>query len=212
MVIVTGSAGGIGSAIVEAFEAQGDKVFGIDKHNCNLADDESIAFLCAEHFRDVKKIKCLVNCAGVSGVPWGMTFQVNVDAPWILSSTLKWKLEGGSIVNICSLNAHQAFPNNPAYVASKHALLGLTKALALDWAEDGIRVNSVSPGYIYTNMTQGSYKNPVEQEKRTSRTMLHRWGFPQDVVGAVLFLASDAARYITGVDIPVDGGWLAKGL
>ena len=120
--------------------------------------------------------------------------------------------EGGSIINITSMNAEVATPMNPAYIASKGALKMLTKAMALDWAQYGIRVNSVCPGYIHTNMTHKSWSDPEKSKIRTDRTMLKRWGEPKDLIGICHFLVSDESSYITGADFVVDGGWLAKGI
>jgi NAD(P)-dependent dehydrogenase (short-subunit alcohol dehydrogenase family) len=119
---------------------------------------------------------------------------------------------GGSIINITSIGAELGFPDNPAYVAAKGALKQLTRSLALDLGSFGIRVNNIGPGYFRTDMTNGSWNDPQLKEDRTRRTILGRWGQPEDLAGAVIFLASDASRYITGQDLYMDGGWLAKGL
>lgn len=88
----------------------------------------------------------------------------------------------------------------------------LTKALARDFGERGVRANNVSPGYVHTRMTAASFADRVKNEERRSHTMLGRWAAPEDIVGSCLFLASEASAYITGTDLVVDGGWLAKGL
>jgi NAD(P)-dependent dehydrogenase (short-subunit alcohol dehydrogenase family) len=88
----------------------------------------------------------------------------------------------------------------------------LTKALALDLAVSQIRVNNLAPGYVRTAMTEGSYNDPALNVQRRKHTMLDRWGEPDDLIGAAVFLASDASAYVTGADIFVDGGWTAKGL
>jgi gluconate 5-dehydrogenase len=117
----------------------------------------------------------------------------------------------GSIINITSINAELGFPGNPAYVAFKGALKQLTKALALDLGPS-IRVNAIGPGYFRTDMTRKSWGDDTMRQERSSRTILGRWGVPDDLAGAVIFLASDASAYVTGIDLYVDGGWLAKGL
>jgi len=122
------------------------------------------------------------------------------------------KNKSGSIINITSLNAELAFPNNPAYVASKGGLKMLSKALARDWGIYGIRVNNLGPGYIKTDMTEASFNNKTTRKEREERTMLGRWGEVDDLIGPCVFLASDASEYITGQDIYIDGGWLGKGL
>ena len=122
------------------------------------------------------------------------------------------KNSGGSIINVTGLAAEQGFPNNPAYVAFKGALKQLTKAAAHDLGTFGIRVNNIGPGYILTDMTTKSWSDPLSHKEKAQRTLLGRWGQPEDLMGVVIFLASDASSYITGQDIYVDGGWLAKGL
>ena len=118
----------------------------------------------------------------------------------------------GSIINITSLGAELGFPGNPSYVASKGGLKQLGKAMAVDLAQYNIRVNNVCPGYFKTDMTRKSYNDPHLREARNKRIMLGRWGNPSDLVGPCIFLASEAASYITGIDLLVDGGWVAKGL
>ena len=122
------------------------------------------------------------------------------------------KRKKGSIINITSLAAERGFIGNPSYQVSKAGLKQLTKALACDWGQKNIRINNVCPGYIKTPMTMRSFKNSNLKKKRDTRMILKRWGEPKDLVGPCIFLASDSSSYITGSDIFVDGGWLAKGL
>ena len=122
------------------------------------------------------------------------------------------EVKDGSIINITSLGAELAFPNNPAYIASKGGLKMLTKFYAKSMGKYGIRVNNVGPGYIQTDMTKSSYSDEHIRGNRESHTFLGRWGQPQDVANACLFLCSDESKYITGQDIYVDGGWTANGL
>ena len=111
-----------------------------------------------------------------------------------------------------SLNSELAFPENPAYVTFKGALKQLTKSIALDFGEYNIRANNLGPGYMKTKMTEKSWDNKQTNEQRKNKTVLRRWGHPEDLVGAAIFLASNASNYVTGQDIYVDGGWLIKGL
>jgi gluconate 5-dehydrogenase len=215
MIVVTGSTGGIGSAVVRAFEAEGHEVFGIDKHNCDLSSSLAI-YNTSRQIAD--KVETVVNCAGVSlqgaygnMADWDRTFSVNIRAVYELCCVLHHKIQSsGAIINITSMNTVQATPMNPAYIASKGALRMLTKAMAYDWAP--IRVNNVCPGYIHTSMTHKNWSIPEERKKRENRTVLGRYGEPEDVAQAVLWLASDKAKYITGADIVVDGGWSIKGI
>lgn len=172
------------------------------------------------------RIDILVNNAGISiggessenysEDNWNKTMQINLKAPFLLSQQVaKYmieKKEGGSIINITSLGAELGFSNNPSYIASKGGLKQLTKAFAKDWAKYNIRANNVGPGYVKTNMTKKSYSDPELKKQRDDRMMLSRWAEPEDLIGLVVFLASDASRYITGQDIYVDGGWLANGI
>ena len=122
------------------------------------------------------------------------------------------KSEYGSIINITSIGALQGFPNNPSYIASKAALSQMTKGLAIDFSEYNIRVNNIAPGYIHTDMTDKSFQDNEKHQERQKRMIIQRWGTPDDIVGASIFLASKASSYITGSDIIIDGGWTSKGL
>ena len=147
---------------------------------------------------------------------WNLTLKVNLHAPFFLSQALAKNYmiphKRGVIINITSLNAVLAFPDNPAYVASKGGLKSLTQSLALDLGKYGIRVNAIAPGYIVTDMTKKSFSEKHLREKRKNRTILGRWGFPEDLAGAIIFLCSDASRYVTGDSLYIDGGWKIKGL
>ncbi len=116
---------------------------------------------------------------------------------------------GGAIVNIASTSGLLASENRAAYVASKHGVVGLTKQLALDLGPLGIRVNAVAPGVVRTPMTEAYFEDPVAVEKLNSVYPLGRPAEPEEVAEAVVFLASDAARYVTGAILPVDGGYTA---
>ncbi len=140
---------------------------------------------------------------------------MNLEAPFQLARRLapRMKEQGsGSIINITSIGAELGFPNNPAYVAAKGALKQLTRSLTCDLGPYGIRVNNLGPGYFHTDMASFSWSDPERREARARRTLLGRWGEPEYLAGAVIFLASDASRYMTGQDLYIDGGWLAKGL
>ena len=125
---------------------------------------------------------------------------------------MKNQTSGGVIINVTSINAELAFPDNPAYQACKGALKQLTKSLALDFSKYKIRVNSIGPGYFRTKMTEKSWNDKKKRKQRTERTIMKRWGVSDDLIGAIIFLTSNASSYITGQDIYIDGGWLIKGL
>ena len=104
-----------------------------------------------------------------------------------------------------------AFPKNPGYISSKSGVVALTRSLALDYGRHGLNVNSISPGYINDGMAKKSYKNLKERKKRIDRMIINRFGEANDLFGVIDLLISNNSNYITGQDIVVDGGWLAKG-
>jgi NAD(P)-dependent dehydrogenase (short-subunit alcohol dehydrogenase family) len=178
-----------------------------------------------EVFREHGQLDIVVNNAGItisddvvnySVENWERTYRINLKAPFLMSraaARVMKKNNRGSIINITSINAEMAFPNNPAYVTFKGALKMLSKSLALDLGKYKIRVNNIGPGYFRTAMTERSWSDGYMRSEKTSHTVLGRWGDPdQDLAGAVIFLASDASTYVTGQDLYIDGGWLIKGL
>ena len=221
VVIVTGSSGGNGSAIVKGLEKLGAIVEGGDLPSYDITTDKHRKLLVQQALNHTGKIDGLINCAGITrgnnvfdydDEDWENTYQVNLKAPFELSREVAryMKNSGGSIINITSLNSELGFPNNPAYVAMKGGLKQLTKSLAVDLGKYNIRVNNVGPGYIKTNMTKQGWEN--NRKEIEDRTILGRWGEPEDLVGTIVFLLSSASSYITGQDIYVDGGYLTKGL
>jgi NAD(P)-dependent dehydrogenase (short-subunit alcohol dehydrogenase family) len=190
---------------------------------CDLSNTSEIDGL-INKIMSMCRIDVLVNNAGItigndtlnySMEDWKKTLNINLSVPFVLSKAVGEVMKNqkfGSIINITSLNSEQGFSGNPAYVASKGGLKQLSKALAMDLGKYGVRVNNIAPGYVITNMTSKSYGNNESRQARTDRTILGRWGKPEDLSGLVVLLASDASSYITGQDFYVDGGWLAKGI
>jgi 2-deoxy-D-gluconate 3-dehydrogenase len=117
---------------------------------------------------------------------------------------------GGRIINIASLLSFQGGITVPAYTASKHAMAGLTKALANEWAPLGINVNAIAPGYMATDNNTALREDPVRSRQILERIPAGRWGTPADLGGAAVFLASDACSYLHGQVLAVDGGWLGR--
>ena len=236
IILITGAARGIGMHLSKRLESLGaivinvDKMFdsaGSEKNICwtgDLTNEEVIDNLIKMIDKNYGKLDVLINNAGIT-MPsgdkpypknsWKKTMSVNLDVPFNLSNKaieLLKKSNNPSVINIASLNASMAFPNNPAYVTSKTALVGLTRSMALDYGGVGIRFNSISPGYIKTEMTGESWINPQKRKARQSRTALGRWGTPEDLVGITVLLCSNSSRYITGQNFLIDGGWSIKGL
>tara|TARA_R100000152_G_C6779319_1_gene210835 strand:+ start:3051 stop:3737 length:687 start_codon:yes stop_codon:yes gene_type:complete len=221
VIIVTGSSGGNGSAISKKLQELGANIIDCDLPKYDVTKDEDLSRVVQNALKINGQINGLVNCAGVTygnnvldykDEDWETTYKVNLKAPYELSRKVAkhMKNTGGSIINITSLNSELGFPNNPAYVATKGGLKQLTKSLAVDLGKYNIRVNNIGPGYIKTNMTKKGWANHRREIEK--RTILGRWGNPEDLVGAAVFLLSKASSYITGQDIYVDGGYLAKGL
>ena len=222
-IIVTGANGGNGSAIVKGLEERGALVQQADFPLFDVTHKgyQNLLVSSALELSWDNRIDGLINCAGITrgndifeytDKDWEDTYKVNLKAPFELSRKVAkhMKEHGGSIINITSSNSELGFPNNPAYVAMKGGLKQLTKSLAVDLGKYNIRVNNVGPGYIKTNMTKQGWKNNRKQIE--DRTILGRWGEPEDLVGTMVFLLSSASSYITGQDIYVDGGYLTKGL
>jgi len=191
---------------------------------CDITSTKDLQNLVNDIKKKHKKIDILVNNAGITygcdileypESMWDKTHDTNVKSPFILMQLVGRIMKennSGSIINITSLNSELAFPNNPAYISSKGALKQLTKAFAADLGKYNIRANNIGPGYIMTDMTKESWSDSNKYKQRADKTTLGRWGKPEDLVGTVIYLASDASKYVTGQDIYVDGGWLIKGL
>ena len=194
------------------------------KFKCDITSKTEIQELYQLVKTKFKKLDILINNAGVTfphsslDYPenfWEDTYKVNLKAPFELCKIFGKMMKesnSGVIINITTLGAELAFPDNPSYGAFKAGLKHLTKTLALDLGKFGIRVNNVSPGYMRTDMTKKSWDDPILRQKRTDRTILGRWGESSDLVGSIIFLCSDSSSYITGSDLLVDGGWTIKGL
>ena len=230
--VVIGGVGGIGSAIAKLFHLRGVKVTATG-HDQAALDRSSLAAYpeIALEILDVTsdeavgafagrfdRVDTLVNCAGILARDEEFkieTFQrvldVNLTGTFRTAMAFRPLLaaSGGSIVNIASMNAYSALPRIPAYCASKGGVVMLTKALAIAWAEDGIRVNAVAPGFIETAINAEGRKDTAHRDRIAARTALKRWGTPDEVAGSVVFLAMPASRYATGTVYAVDGGFLA---
>ena len=144
---------------------------------------------------------------------WDQLLEVNLSAPFVLAQSLGAKMAArgaGKIIFTASLLSFQGGLNVAAYTASKHAIAGVTKALANEWAPAGVNVNAVAPGYIETDNTQALRDDPIRAGAILERIPAGRWGRPEDIAGAVVFLASPASDYVNGTVLAVDGGWLGR--
>lgn len=168
-------------------------------------------------------IDTLVNNAGIirradslefTEADWDAVMDINLKVVFFLSQAFaKARVtaqQGGSVINVASLLSFQGGIRVPSYTASKSAVAGLTKTLSNEWSAQGITVNAVAPGYVVSNNTADLRADPERNKAILDRIPLGRWAEPEDIAGAVTFLASPAARYITGITLPVDGGWLGR--
>jgi NAD(P)-dependent dehydrogenase (short-subunit alcohol dehydrogenase family) len=233
-VLVVGGAGDIGAAISQAFLDAGCEVVATGVDDAALASstlkaqprlrlapldvtsDAQVAACVAE----LGTLSTLVNCAGILArfkefevETFQKVIDVNLTGAFRLCTACKPLLAandgGGAIVNIASMNAFVALPWIPAYCASKGGVVMLTKSLALAWAADGVRVNAVAPGYVETQINAAGRQDLAHYERIRSRIPQGRWAQPDDIAGSAVFLASNAANYITGTVLAVDGGFLA---
>lgn len=144
---------------------------------------------------------------------WDFVIRTNLDATFVLTQRLGREMVArghGKIVTVASLLSFQGGITVPAYTASKHAVAGLTRALANEWGASGVQVNAIAPGYIRTDNTQALQQNSERAPQILARIPAGRWGEPDDLVGAAVFLASAASNYVNGHLLAVDGGWLAR--
>lgn len=191
------------------------------KANLGTIEGATKAFAAAES--RFGPIDTLVNNAGIirradsidfTESDWDDVMDINLKVAFFLSQFFaksRFKMDqGGSIINIASLLSFQGGIRIPSYTASKSGISGVTKTLSNEWSARGITVNCVAPGYVISNNTEALRNDPPRNRAILDRIPVGRWAEPKDISGAVTFLASPAARYITGVTLPVDGGWLGR--
>jgi meso-butanediol dehydrogenase/(S,S)-butanediol dehydrogenase/diacetyl reductase len=218
--VVTGGASGIGEACVRLLERAGASVHIADlaaDPRIDVTDRSALDALAAR----LDGLDVLVNAAGVltenkpidelSADDFRRNFEINVlgtlQACQAFGPLLRER--GGAVVNVASQAALVSLPSQAAYTASKGAVAALTRSLAIDWAEHGVRVNAVAPGFTVTPMTAAFFENETFVQAATRRIPLGRLLEADEIAGAIVFLASPLASAITGVVLPVDGGWTA---
>ena len=226
VLVVGASRAGIGAAIARAFRKSGAEVVitGLEDapapedrgafvyHQLDVTDGAAVSALA----QATPALDILVNGAAITSrgeemepAFFARVVDVNLGGTFRMAEAFHGHLarNGGSLINIASMYAQFGSPRNPAYGASKAAVQQLTKSLAIAWAPDRIRVNAIAPGFIVTAQSAKSRTDPEHVANVNARTPLGRWGQPEDIAGTALFLASDAAKFITGACIPVDGGY-----
>jgi len=189
----------------------------------DLSNADVVPSIINSALNEFGKIDILVNNAGIIRRTDAIDYKiedfddimnVNVRTLFLLSQAVARQFikqgHGGKILNIASMLSFQGGIRVPAYTASKSAVRGLTMALANEWAKYDINVNAIAPGYIATNNTAALRSDEKRSAEILGRIPAGRWGLPEDIAGAAVFLCSDAARYLHGVTLPVDGGWLAR--
>jgi NAD(P)-dependent dehydrogenase (short-subunit alcohol dehydrogenase family) len=240
LALVTGAGSGIGEAIAGAMAEAGARIIAADVDEaaaartatsigrqagsfaCDVTDRARCDSLAIEVRSRIGAISLLVNNAGIirrgtvmdpnTREDWDATLAVNLDGPYNMVTAFLDQLREtkGSIINIGSIQSFVALPNSAAYTTSKGGVRLLTKALAIELSPLGIRVNAIGPGFTATPLNAKAREDAAYMANFASRIPLGRIGTPEDIAGPAVFLASDMARYITGVTLPVDGGYLAR--
>jgi 2-deoxy-D-gluconate 3-dehydrogenase len=206
-----------GSAIETAVRAYGRE---FEPIACDFADRDAVVKLAEALSR--RPIDILINNAGaIERAPavehplewWDRVLAIDLSSPFVLTQAIgRGMLERGrgKVVFTASLLSFQGGINVPGYVAAKSGIAGLTKALANEWAPRGVNVNAIAPGYIATDNTDALRADPDRSAAILSRIPVGRWGTGSDLAGATVFLSSPASDYVSGVVLPVDGGWLGR--
>ncbi len=235
--IVTGASSGIGRRIAEGLMQAGARVVAVARRSAALealkgaapvvadladvADWDALATRLAAPFGPPT---ILVNAAGVNFrdpagsvdvAAWDATLRLNLTVPFFLARAMLGRFDGtcagaGTILNIASLQSSRAFANSIAYGASKGGVAQLTRAMAEAWGGQGVRANAIAPGFFPTELTAAVFADPARARHNAAQTCLGRSGELDDLVGPAVFLCSDAARYVTGQVLYVDGGYSAK--
>jgi len=238
LALVTGAGSGIGAGIARGMAEAGARVLAVDinleaarataaalgggaaAYALDVSDRAACDALAGTVRREHGPIAVLVNNAGIirrglvtddnARDAWDATLAVNLDGPYFMATAFLDQLveTKGSIVNIGSVQSFVAMRNSAAYTVSKGGVRSLTQALAIELSPKGVRVNAIGPGLIATPLNATARQNPAYMAQFENRIPLGRIGTPEDIAGPAVFLASDLARFVTGVTLPVDGGYL----
>lgn len=208
-----------GQLVVDQLMAQGSEAFFI---KVNVADPDQVQQMAQQLEQSHGRLDCLVNCAGISSTylpladyplaDWQAAIDINLNGNfYVMKFLLPLILAagGGSIVNLSSIMGSVASPGGAAYAASKHAVVGLTKAVAQDYGSQGVRVNAVAPGVIETPMTAQAMTDEAGIAAMKMATPAGRFGKPEEVASLIAFLCSDESKFITGAYYSIDGGFLS---
>lgn len=206
-------------AVKAEIEAMGRKAITVQ---ADVSDRDQLAGIVDRTIAELGAVDILVNNAGIirrtpaadhSYEDWQAVIDVNLNSVFVLSQLAgRHMIERGSgkIINIASMLTFQGGITVPGYTSSKHAVAGLTKALANEWASKGVQVNAIAPGYMSTDNTEALREDPVRSKSILERIPAGRWGTPDDLAGPAVFLASAASDYMNGHILAVDGGWLVR--
>jgi NAD(P)-dependent dehydrogenase (short-subunit alcohol dehydrogenase family) len=225
-VLISGGTGGIGMAFAQAFKASGAKVIltdvkppakdeGFDFHQLDVRDSEAVLALA----KTIDRLDVLIHCAGrlirheeFKPEVFADIVDIHLVGNMRLAEAFRPHLKAseGCLINIASMFSYFGAPYIPAYASAKTGIVGLTKSLAVAYAEDRIRVNAIAPGWIKTEISRPGQEDPEFNAKLMLRLPTKRWSAPEELAGTAVFLASPAAKLINGVTIPVDGGYVAS--
>ena len=225
--LVTGAASGIGREIAERFALEGARVIGFDRTGDvairgDVRSPRDVEGAVERVVSGEGRVDVLVNCAGVREIgdvytmstdDWDNVIAVNLSGTFYCCQAAARRMReggGGAIVNISSVGGLIGLARRPAYTASKHGVVGLTKSLARDLAPAGIRVNAICPGMIRTPLTEQYFAEDAFEDGLRTVVPQGRVGLAADVADAALYLASDQSGYVNGIALTVDGGWLAE--
>lgn len=237
--VVTGSNTGLGQGICQAYVEAGAKVVGVSRRPsdetaklcgenfynviADLSSVDAVATVIEKTLEKFGRIDILVNNAGIikrqdsiefSEENWDSVLNVNLKTVFFLTQAVAKQFikqgSGGKVINIASMLSYQGGIRVPSYTASKSAIKGLTMTLSNEWAKFGINVNAIAPGYMATNNTQALRSDEERSSDILARIPAGRWGTPEDLQGAAVFLASSASDYVNGFTLAVDGGWLGR--